>query len=203
MDFELRARTMLQTAEKELAALAAEAFTGLNYAAGMSIAEMARRVGDLGREPAPVGEPRTASESAAANYGLGAALARKPELTGRPTKLSPYPRFKREHDILVKIGYSKTDRSTYEHRSPRTVIQQLVSRVQQIGTSGHRFTTEELLPLKDQSDQDWPSYQVYLCLAWLVTEGLIERHGRQGYTVADVATLPAAADRAWLALPTR
>src|SRR5438105_2007566 len=101
------------------------------------------------------------------------------------------------------MGWSKSDKATYEHRSPRDVLDRLVARIAKAGGRGERFTTEQIMPLHDSDGSELPSYQAYLCLAWLVAEGLIERYGRQGYTVADVTSLPPAVDRAWSALPKR
>lgn len=123
-------------------------------------------------------------------------------------KKKQYPRFKREgDDTLVKIGWSKSERSQYEHRSPRRVADLLIDRIADVANDGKRFTTDELLPLRDTDNNpngEVPSYQVYLCLAWLVMEGIIDRHGRQGYTLPnDAAELPAKVERAWAALPRR
>ena len=55
----------------------------------------------------------------------------------------------------------------------------------------------------DDAGDDVPSYQAYLCLAWLVAAGLVSRHGRQGYTVAAAGDVDAAVEAAWQALPKR
>jgi hypothetical protein len=48
-----------------------------------------------------------------------------------------------------------------------------------------------------------PSYQAYLCLAWLVVAGVLEKHGRQGYTVNAAGDLDAVVESAWQQLPRR
>ena len=53
------------------------------------------------------------------------------------------------------------------------------------------------MPLHDQSGAELPSYQAYLCLAWLVAAGLLERHGRQGYTIPNAQDLDRDLDAAW------
>jgi hypothetical protein len=50
------------------------------------------------------------------------------------------------------------------------------------------------------ADGDSPTYQFYVCLAWLRSVGLVVQHGRQGYTVPDPAKLKSAAGAAWTAL---
>ena len=131
------------------------------------------------------------SKRAAARSGRGT-----PE-TGR------YPVFQVDDDgqTLVKVGYSKSDRREYEHRSPRDVLDRLTSLVTKLGAGGRRFTTEQILPPGEDQLADLPSYQVYLCLALLVRTGLLVRHGRQGYTVPEGADLKQAVDQAWSNLP--
>ncbi len=46
-----------------------------------------------------------------------------------------------------------------------------------------------------------PSYQVYLTLAWLRKEGLLERRGRSGYVVMDPQQLETTTADLWSTLP--
>ena len=60
------------------------------------------------------------------------------------------------------------------------------------------FTTEDLLPLHDTADgTDVPSYQVYVCLAWLRHEKLVHQEGRQGYRLADGFALRDSVAKRW------
>jgi hypothetical protein len=43
------------------------------------------------------------------------------------------------------------------------------------------------MPPAETGLADCPSYQVYMCLAFVVRTGLLTRHGRQGYTIPDTA----------------
>jgi hypothetical protein len=128
----------------------------------------------------------------------------KPAATiGKKSPGAQYPRFKREDDTLVKIGWSKSDRATYEHRSPRMILERLMSRIVEVGAGGERFTTEQILPLMDESNNELPSYRAYLCLAWLCFAGVLVRHGRQGYTVAVEGEFGQAVQAEWDKLPDR
>lgn len=99
-----------------------------------------------------------------------------------------YPKFLREGESLVKIGWSKKGRSTYEHRAPRRVVDILVDSMTRIGVGGRRFVAEDLFPLRDPDGAaEIPSYQAYLSLAWLRAEGLVIQHGRQGYSLSPQA----------------
>jgi hypothetical protein len=63
---------------------------------------------------------------------------------------------------------------------------------------------ETLLPLYDpEAQDDVPTYQAYLALAWLRKESLIIQHGRQGYSLPRNADLAAASEKRWQALTAR
>ena len=192
---------MIAQAEKGLARLAAEAADSRDYAGAGALLALAQRIAESARElgfsgvtpapahstPAPMAPPLKARPSAGAI---------KKSDTG-------YPRFKREGDTLVKIGYSKSERSVYEHRAPRDVLTRLLQKMRRHGGNGDRFTMEQLMPLHDAQGRELPSYQAYLCLAWLVSAGLLAKHGRQGYTLAPGTDLDGAVDTSWQSLPTR
>ena len=74
-----------------------------------------------------------------------------------------------------------------------------------IGTNARRFTTDEILSAGKKQLVDVPTYQVYLCLAYLLLHNFLRRIGRLGYVISDdVATnLPASLDAAWNSLPER
>lgn len=87
--------------------------------------------------------------------------------------------------MLVKVGWSKSQRSEYEHKSPRRVLALLVESLLRVGPKGKRLTMDKVLPLRDTENAgaEMPDYQGYVCLAWLRHEGLIQQHGRSGYSI--------------------
>jgi hypothetical protein len=202
MDFDRRSQEIIEGAEKALAALAAEAASERDYPRASMLLGLAQRVaGTLRPGAGPKQDVQPSSATGARPAAVsGSPMAKKPSATAKTTE---YPRFKREDDTLIKVGWSKSDRSTYEHRSPRAILDRLVTRIVEVGSSGERFTTEEILPLLDERNAELPSYQAYLCLAWLVIAGLLERHGRQGYTVSVAGDLQHAVEAQWEQLPHR
>lgn len=115
-----------------------------------------------------------------------------------------YPKFRREGETLIKIGWSKNTKSEYEHRAPRRVVDALLKGVLTAGGAGKVFTVENLLPLPDPTDATAiPGYQVYLVLAWFRTEGLLQQHGREGYSLFTTIDLEKTIEERWLALPNR
>lgn len=214
MDFDRRVTEIIEGAEKALAGLASEAASARDYARAASLLAVAQRVADAANPagairfataPAPASQPDIQRSPANAYLRVAESgdfddVVRQLE---KKKGASTYPRFKREDDTLVKIGWSKSDKATYEHRSPRSVLDNLVHRIQEISGNGLRFTTDQLLPMVDETGTELPSYQCYLCLAWLVAEGLVDRHGRQGYTLDVPGDLGQAVDAKWQSLARR
>jgi hypothetical protein len=125
--------------------------------------------------------------------------------TGRQRKVDrrEYPSFVRDGDSLIKIGWSKKDRSEYEHRAPRNALEKIVAAIAKLATSKSRFSVEELLSLVNSSSarDEIPTYQTYLCIAWLRQRGLLEQHGRQGYSCGISSGLKQVVDENWGEIP--
>jgi hypothetical protein len=115
----------------------------------------------------------------------------------RSTRVSrmQYPRFARYRNELVKTGWSKKEKKEYQHRAPRGIVDLLVARLDRF--RGKDFTSDELLPLADDDGQEVPSYQAYLCLAWLREAGMIVKNGRHGYFMDGTVDLKAAVEQHW------
>jgi hypothetical protein len=149
---------------------------------------------ESGRTSPPAGTGVAGQRVASTQRRKGVARGGK-RAASRP---SEYPKFLRDGENLVKIGWSKKDRSPYEHRAPKRVLDLLVDSLLGAGRDGRRFTTEDILPLHEPEEgAEVPSYQAYLCLAWLRSEKKIEQHGRQGYSLPDPEDLPALVGKCW------
>jgi len=104
----------------------------------------------------------------------------------RGTAKHGYPRFERDDDKLVKVGWSKKAREEYEHRAPRPAVLAFAEHVGTATAKGKTFVIDDLLPVHDAAGDELPSYQVYLALGWLRNAGAVEKKGRDGYVrVAD------------------
>jgi hypothetical protein len=70
------------------------------------------------------------------------------------------------------------------------------------GVDGRVFSTDEFLPIKDSTDgSDVPSYQAYVGISLLKQTGLIDQHGRQGYSIPRIAEFKDAVEAVWKNLP--
>lgn len=119
----------------------------------------------------------------------------------RAAKGKDYPRFGRRGESLVKIGWSKREKTEYEHKAPKRAVDLLVNALVRTGTNGRIFQANDILPLADPDEgSEIPAYQVYLTLAWLRSLGLVDQHGRQGYSITKSKELVANVDGAWHSL---
>lgn len=93
-----------------------------------------------------------------------------------------YPRFLRDDDKLVKIGWSKKAKAEYEHRAPIEVADALVASIRATAIDGQKFAATDVIPIQMGGEQA-PDYQTYLALKWLHSEGVITKHGRDRYAI--------------------
>lgn len=207
MDYIGKTGDLLCRTESKLAEFASEASTNRDYETAARILATAQAIKRLAEQYGPVlGQVRsTVNGTPAAKV----TTTDKPPASGltartkrRKSRLGEYPRFFKSGDRLVKVGWSKKDKAEYEHKCPRNVLSCLVSSFLSIRGNDKRFSMDEVLPLTDPTDgSELPTYQIYVALAWLKTLGLIEQHGRQGYSVRKGVNLSTKVEDAWNALP--
>src|SRR4051812_24734019 len=118
--------TALEECEKSLRVAAASALTDGNYGKARQIMAWAENVASMAMVARGT---RAAEEAAQSDAGQGVArgvggdegaleAGSAPEGEGGARMLSDeYPRFMRRGDELVKIGWSKSDRTEYQHRA--------------------------------------------------------------------------------------
>lgn len=207
MDTLQRTVRILRESEAALAALAGDAAKEASYDTAACLIDLAKDVADLASkarahlDPAAksLGQPVEGSQSTVSGIKT---TVRSP-IKGRPKK-AEYPKFLREGNNLVKIGWSPSEKSEYEHKSPKEILLLLTAAVSKIGTNGRRFSMEKILPLVNPADNGHvPDYQAYLCLAWLKALGFLTQHGRQGYSLTTRAPIEPLIETHWAALPPR
>ena len=179
-------------AENSLRELMQKAISAAEYQDLPTLAKMAEQLASLASRASQIsGDAPESAPSAAtprqrrASKAPGTPTPRK--RTSRPhahvrSSKSGYPKFRRTDDTLVKVGWSKKAKKEYEHRAPRTAVEAVVTAVAAAGKQGSVFAVDALIPVHDPKDQtEVPTYQVYLAIAWLRTEGVLRQHGREGY----------------------
>lgn len=205
MGIENEAVEVCREAERALRALMRRAVGAGEYRHLPLLARMAEQLSVLvARAEQSSRERSQLSVVAEGRAGTGARVDARLVATGEValrTSRKTYPRFEREGDNMVKIGWSKTARTEYEHRAPRRAVDAMLHAIVGAGAPGVVFTVERLLPVLDPYDRsEIPGYQVYLALAWFRTEGIVEQHGREGYSLSLTSNIEQTVDERWSAL---
>lgn len=200
MSYFLRAGEALRQTENFLRGLLSEAVHAGDYAAVVQLASWARSVGEIVRALPTDSEGKdTRGPSASGPRPSSPALR-----TARRKKNSvkdEYPRFHRHGERLVRVAWSKRDKKEYEHKAPRGVLRALTASIMERGAGGRVFSTEEILPIYDDDGAPIPNYQAYVSLALLKQTGLLDQHGRRGYSVPQPRELEKAVEAVWRNLP--
>lgn len=208
MELRDRMLAILGTAEAGLAGLAAEAAAQRAYVNAALLLEAARQIQEIGRDTfRESGDRRPAAADTKLNQPPTPIPQSQPggrPTTGRKPKKADYPKFYREGDTLIKVGWSKSEGSEYEHKCPRRVLDVLVAELTRIAGPGKRFVMDKVLPLRDpDGGTEFPTYQPYLALAFLRQSGLIEQHGRSGYSIPKPKSIAADTSDAWIGIASR
>jgi hypothetical protein len=198
-----RAMRILEQAEDDLRTLVAEAAANGDYASVVRLASWAQTVAGLVKAAGGQGAGNAQPEESLVDAPKGTSTRHSPRtVANRRESKKAYPRFFRQDNQLVKVGWSKREKKEYQHRAPQVVLTALASALTKIGVDGRVFSTDRVVPLKDSADNvDIPTYQVYVCLALLRQVGLINQHGRQGYSIPDIKEFAQAVESAWRDLP--
>lgn len=180
MTTNIEAKAILADAEKSLRDLMQRELREHRYA---EIAELAQITDTLKRLASGRSGPVPAMKNEEISNTFNGSRTSKrlgPKRTN--SKKHDYPRFERDGDKLVKVGWSKKAREEYEHRAPREAALAFAENLVSSIPVQQTFVIDELLPVHDATGDEIPSYQVYLTLAWLRQEGVVEKKGRDGYT---------------------
>lgn len=198
MEARSQAVAIIHRAEKDLRDLLLRVAGEGDYQHVALLAEWAQRLRKITEQECPARRATTMeggihdhAESNSCSRGAGlsewencaAGRHQKRIRTNSNAKKADYPKFFRDRDELVKIGWSKKQKAEYRHKAPWEVVLTVARALQEKGSIGEKFNFDELLPIRTTSGLEVPSYQAYLVLAWLRKENLILQHGRRGYTV--------------------
>jgi hypothetical protein len=112
-----------------------------------------------------------------------------------------YPRFACRRDHLIRFGRSKGESSEYQHKTAKPAVDAVASAVLEAGREGRVFTIEDCRPVVTAANgSEVPGYQVYNVLAWLKKMGLVDQHGRQGYSICNPREFLQQVEIAWKSL---
>ena len=192
---------VLQACTGKLKALTEAALADGDFDSVLYVTTVLKRFSDLqlglGTDSGVQRDPLSEEKSLQVD-GSSRSASKRHEPKSATKSKTAYPRFRRDGSHLVKVGWSKKSRQEYEHRAAFGVVLAVAARLEERTAGGHTASVDELLPLVagDHGDQV-PSYQLYLAIAWLRSERLLNRIGRKGYTSAAPGELAARARERW------
>jgi hypothetical protein len=196
---------ILHGTEQSLRALIETALAEHNYVEVAAIAKIVDGVAGLRRHALETraaingsGEASTAPEAEPPTTTGMKPRARRPR---RAVQTDEFPRFERDGDKLVKLGWSKRDERIYEHRAPRDIVFLVATAIASKVRPKAVFAMDQVMPISDEGGHEVPSYQAYMALAWLRSLGIVTRKGREGYTLTSNTLDGQALRRLWTAVP--
>lgn len=194
MSYVAEATEALNQAESVLRGIVAKAASGGDYSSVVQIASWAQAISEL-----VGGKQASGSDASLASGGRTVVVQTKSKLKSKSTK-EEYPKFFRRGEQLVRVAWSKRDRSEYQHKTSKAVIAKLAEALADAGNEGKVFSTDEVLPVQDDEGHVIPAYQAYVCISLFKQVGLIDQHGRQGYSIT-TKDFVKAVDSIWHTLP--
>lgn len=205
MDALKQAITLLQETESKLRGLLSNAATAGDYATVVRIAAWARGLSDLVNGTSGVPGNRTALQSDAPARKDGRSSTEIPKTKHSAPKQAQktYPIFLRHDDQVVRLAWSKREKKEYRHKVPLAALKTLTKTMAEKGADGRVISTDQFLPIRDAAGVEIPNYQSYVGISLLKHTGLIDQHGRQGYSIPRIADFKDAAEAVWKKLPER
>lgn len=191
------ASLLLSATEAKLRQHVAEAATEGDYATVVQLTAWARTVGEL-LSDTPVKQFSSSLQDGVRSLRARPQKSKRAEHGGLH---QPYPRFFREGDRLVRVAWSKRDKKEYHHKTPSSVLHALIAKITEKASDGEIVSMDQLLPLNESDGSEAPSYQAYVGLALLKHAGLVDQHGRQGYSLPRPAEFKHAVEAVWRSLP--
>lgn len=204
----LAARELVRDLELRLRELISTAAAGGRYEDVAELAELTNRVGTL----VPSAEVSPNRETPTGTGGKIGLIVRAPHRKPRrgskarnaTSRASAYPFFYRQHDFLVKVGWSASIKREYEHRVSKLGVDALVKYL--VGRRSNQFpvSVEAMVEaLQATENAEIRGYQVYVVVAWLKQEGWLTANGRHGYTLHKPKGIASTSllDQLWAQLP--
>ena len=196
---------IIRSAERQLGEFAGAATTQGQYPLAKRAIEVAEVLNRLRGAPRPNAEEPHAPGRNAPRQAKGPNPRRKKargrkRASGAPAELTT---FRREGSMLVKRAESRQTGKAYEHKAPRGLVTAVTASLAKWNSTDPLLAVNELMAAVDETHGAAPGYQVYLVLAWLMTLGLVSKHGRSGYSVPSPQALVTDVETAWEGLNTR
>jgi hypothetical protein len=123
---------------------------------------------------------------------------------GSKGNVGEYPKFFRDGNKLVMVGWSKKGQAEYTHVAPRSALDALLEKLVEACESDEIASTHDLLPLSNPwSGKHFPEYYARTCLRWLRSIGLVKKYGHRGYSIKTDVEYESIIESRWKRLAAR
>jgi hypothetical protein len=189
-----RASDLLRETEAKLRGLVSEAASSGDYTSVVQITAWARAVSELvNKNSAKNKTPLQENGKGVKHNGRSARSSHRPH--------KAYPQFYRQGEELIRLAWSRREKKEYRHKTPHWALRALIKAIAARGAEGRVFSTDEFLPIQDGAEGVVPNYQAYVGISLLKQTGLIDQHGRQGYSIPRPAQFVDGVEAVWKKLP--
>ncbi len=95
-----------------------------------------------------------------------------------------YPLYEIRNDILIRIGWSKTEKKEYTQKVSRPIFDRTVETIESMARSPKTIIPADKIikQIKSSSPDPVPDYQIYLVIGCLREFKSLKQCGREGYT---------------------
>ena len=202
MDREPRTRVAeaLAEAERKLQVVIGETAMAGDYASSREVSGLAESIRCLAGQLSPGDQ---AGQSSAVNAGpiatgvsKNVGQPKQPRKDAKRTRSreratenrlprSDYPRFELRRGTLIRVGWSKKNKSEYEHKVPEAAFDQAVRLMSTMAeeSGDGPLAADRLIEAAASVGEGVASYQIYVILGFLTSAGIVQKEGREGYRV--------------------
>jgi len=191
VDLKEKSRAVFANTEKELRKLIADAAATSSYDELAFVLQLSRELEriaadfDRGQETRsqhkPTASPITTQPSPGRSTDTSP-RSRNSTQQKRRAKKNGYPKFHRDGEAIVKVGWSRSKKSEYEHRARFEAVEAVARAITATNDADRFFQIEDVLDhIASHTPDNIPSYQTYAVIAWLRSVGAVTREGKRGY----------------------
>ncbi len=197
-----RGTELLRRLEQDLRVLVREAASTGDYESVMALTFWARSIASLIARRLEQATAVLAEADDVQLFPANRSRDKKASTARRKPAKGEYPRFLRQANNLVKVGWSRRGKEEYEHKVSEGIVMLIARGIAKAGLNGELTPTEKFLSaVTSEGAAEVPEYQVYVVLAWLRSLGLVTQHGRRGYTISQPNDLTPQVRSFWEQLP--
>lgn len=177
-----RGHEILTEAESSLKRLMEKEITAGRYEELASLALLANRLANASSTPPPSTAPSIDPVISSTTPRPLQSASKKKKSQAKSRTL--YPKFCISQKTIEKTGWSKQKKKEYRHYAPCSAAKAVAQQIDDVSANTKRWTVDDLGEIADKATgASAPGYQVYLVIAWMRSQSLIEKIDRSRYMI--------------------